>query len=103
METKLGANVDHALCLTKMNGITNTAYFYSELCGFLIAKYVKEQRNLNIMNGRSRRNEGKRKREEEKGEKEEKENENEKEQGRIHSRTVADGLAGAVMQKPLAI
>ena len=26
-----------------------------------------------------------------------------KKQGRIHGNTVADGLAGAVMQKPLAI
>ena len=29
--------------------------------------------------------------------------EKEEEQGRIHGNTVADGLAGAVMQKPLAI
>ena len=51
--------------------------------------------------------EGKKERRKEAGKlerkKDKKMNERMKEQGRIHGNTVADGWAGAVMQKPLAI
>ena len=53
-----------------------------------------------------RRKEGKKKRRKAgklERKKDKKMNERMKEQGRIHGNTVADGWAGAVMQKPLAI
>ena len=60
---------------------------YTTACGSVGAIFEEKERK-------------KKKREKEKKNEKNKER---KKQGRVHGRTVADGLAGAVMQKPLAI